>query len=180
MCINIYVVTGISRKFDENLRKRLAYAYKCSNNDIIKSILLLQKYVYPYEYINYWEKLNETSLIKLVLRFFINGHRGVVILSNLTRNDSSKPSQRNMGLSHSKLDHDYCRLLPRVSLGRTWFRVPFSVGFKQMEVESNTFQVNFLGSLNAIHRFASRVSYHIPTYLAWKPGPYSKRTDAFQ
>ena len=35
---------------------------KCSNNDINKFILLFRKGVYPYEYMDEWENLNETSL----------------------------------------------------------------------------------------------------------------------
>ena len=49
--------------FDENLKKRLANTYKFSKHDINKFILLLQKGVYPYEYMNDWEKSNETSLL---------------------------------------------------------------------------------------------------------------------
>ena len=33
-----------------------------SNNDINKFLLLLRKGVYPYEFIDDWEKFNETSL----------------------------------------------------------------------------------------------------------------------
>ena len=36
--------------------------FKFSNNDINKFILLLRKVVYPYEYMDDWEKFNETSL----------------------------------------------------------------------------------------------------------------------
>ena len=36
--------------------------FKFSNNDINTFILLLRKVVYPYEYMNEWEKFNETSL----------------------------------------------------------------------------------------------------------------------
>ena len=35
-----------------------------NNNDINKFILLLQKDVYPYEYMGDWEKSNETLLPK--------------------------------------------------------------------------------------------------------------------
>ena len=36
--------------------------YKFSNHDNNKFILLLQKDVYPYEYMDNWENFNETSL----------------------------------------------------------------------------------------------------------------------
>ena len=36
--------------------------FKFSSNDINKSILLLRKYVYLYEYMDDWQKFNETSL----------------------------------------------------------------------------------------------------------------------
>ena len=48
------------RKLDEML-KEWFNAYKFSNNDNNKFILLFQKVVYPYEYID-WEKFNETLL----------------------------------------------------------------------------------------------------------------------
>ena len=49
-------------KFDENLRKRFPNTYKFFNHDINKLILLLIKGIYPYEYIDDWKKLIETSL----------------------------------------------------------------------------------------------------------------------
>ena len=51
-----------SNKIDEQLKKRLRNTFKFSNND--KFILLLRKGVYSYEYINEWEKFNETLLSK--------------------------------------------------------------------------------------------------------------------
>ena len=40
----------------------MLYTYKFSNHDINKFILLLQKGVYPYEYMDDWENFNEISL----------------------------------------------------------------------------------------------------------------------
>ena len=49
-------------KFDEKLNGRFFNTYKLSKSDNNKFILLLQKGVYPYEYMDGWEKFNEISL----------------------------------------------------------------------------------------------------------------------
>ena len=50
-------------KIDKELKKRFKNIFKFSNNsDINKFILLLRKGVYPFKYIDEWEKFNETSL----------------------------------------------------------------------------------------------------------------------
>ena len=49
-------------KFDEKLKEWFFNTYKFSNHNIKKFILLLWKGVYPYEYMDDWEKFNETSL----------------------------------------------------------------------------------------------------------------------
>ena len=49
-------------KFDEKLKERFFNTYKFSNHNNNKIILLLPKGVYPYEYIDDSEKLNETLL----------------------------------------------------------------------------------------------------------------------
>ena len=51
-----------SSKTDKDLKKRFKNIFKFSNNDINKFIFLLRKGVYPYEYMDEWEKFNETSL----------------------------------------------------------------------------------------------------------------------
>ena len=50
------------QKSDGKLNEQFFNTYKFSNHDNNKFILLLQKGVYLYEYMNDWEKLNETSL----------------------------------------------------------------------------------------------------------------------
>ena len=50
------------QKFDEKLKEQFFNTYKFSNHDNNKFILLLWKGVYPYEYMDDWEKFNETSL----------------------------------------------------------------------------------------------------------------------
>ena len=49
-------------QFDERLKKRFFNTYKFANNDKNKFILLLQKRVYAYQYMDNWEKFNKTSL----------------------------------------------------------------------------------------------------------------------
>ena len=49
-------------KFDEKFKEKFFNAYKFSSHDNSKFILLLRKVVYPYEYMNDWEKFNETTL----------------------------------------------------------------------------------------------------------------------
>ena len=41
--------------------------HKFCNGDLNKFVLLLRKGVYPYEYMNSWERFNETSLPQLEL-----------------------------------------------------------------------------------------------------------------
>ena len=47
------------KEFNKELLERFANTYKCCNNDINKFIMLLRKGVYPYEYIDGWDKFNE-------------------------------------------------------------------------------------------------------------------------
>ena len=49
-------------KFDEKLKERFFNTYKISNHDNNKFILLLQKGVYPCEYMDDREKFNEILL----------------------------------------------------------------------------------------------------------------------
>ena len=50
------------KKFNKELIKRFASTYSFCNNDLNQFILLLRKGVYPYEYMDNWERFNETSL----------------------------------------------------------------------------------------------------------------------
>ena len=49
-------------KTKNGLIKKFPNTNKFCNNDINKFILLLRKGVYPYEYMDSWEKFNETTL----------------------------------------------------------------------------------------------------------------------
>ena len=49
------------KKFNKELIKRFARTYSFCNNDLNKFILLLRIGVYPYEYMDNWERFNETS-----------------------------------------------------------------------------------------------------------------------
>ena len=50
------------KEFNEELIKRFTNLYEVCSGDFNKLILLLQKCVYPYEYMDSWERFNETSL----------------------------------------------------------------------------------------------------------------------
>ena len=50
------------QKFDEKLKERFFNKYRFSNHGNNNSILLLQKGVDHYEYMDDWEQFNETSL----------------------------------------------------------------------------------------------------------------------
>ena len=51
-----------SKNIEEELIKTFKNTFDFSNNDINKFLYLLRKGVYPYEYMDEWEKFNETSL----------------------------------------------------------------------------------------------------------------------
>ena len=49
-------------KFNIDLIKKLKNTYTFCNNDVNKFVLLLRKEVYPYEYVDNWERFSEISL----------------------------------------------------------------------------------------------------------------------
>ena len=51
----------LQKQFDENLKKKFGSRYKFANQGINKFVLLLEKGVYLYEYIDDWEKFNGIS-----------------------------------------------------------------------------------------------------------------------
>ena len=50
------------KDFNKELIKRFASTYECCNKNLNKFVLLLRKGVYLYEYMDNWERFNETSL----------------------------------------------------------------------------------------------------------------------
>ena len=53
---------GTSNKSINDLIEKFPRMYKFCNGDLNKFVLLLRKGVYPYEYMDSWERFNETSL----------------------------------------------------------------------------------------------------------------------
>ena len=54
--------TYYEKDFNKELIKKFKNNYSFCNNGINKFVLLLRKGVYPYEYMDSWERFNETSL----------------------------------------------------------------------------------------------------------------------
>ena len=52
----------VTKIIDTSLLKQVFNTYKFSNRSNNKFCLLLRKGVYPYEYMDNWEKFNKTSL----------------------------------------------------------------------------------------------------------------------
>ena len=50
------------KEFNKELLERFANTYKFCDNDLDKFIMLLRQGVYPYEYIDEWDKFNEKVL----------------------------------------------------------------------------------------------------------------------
>ena len=50
------------KEINKELIKRFASTYKFCNNDLNKFVMLLRKGVYPYEYMDGWDKFNEKSI----------------------------------------------------------------------------------------------------------------------
>ena len=50
------------KQFNKELIKRFASTYEFCSNDLNKFVLLLRKGVYPYEYMDTWERFSEISL----------------------------------------------------------------------------------------------------------------------
>ena len=49
-------------KIDEELKMKFKNTFKFSDNDISKFYFVIKKGVYPYEYMDKWEKFNERTL----------------------------------------------------------------------------------------------------------------------
>ena len=52
----------MQKKLIEGLIKNFSSMYQFCNNDLNKIILLLRKGIYPYKYMDSWEKFDETTL----------------------------------------------------------------------------------------------------------------------
>ena len=86
----------IIKKTDEELKKQFKNTFKFSNNDVNKFSLLLGKGVCPYEYMDEWEKFNETSLSEKE-EFYSNLNMEDIIDADLTLNKIKNRHILNIG-----------------------------------------------------------------------------------
>ena len=59
------------KEFNNELIERFANTYKFCDNDLDKFIMLLRKGVYPYEYIDGWDKFNEKIIPSKKIHFIV-------------------------------------------------------------------------------------------------------------
>ena len=69
------------KEINKELIERFASTYKFCNNDLNKFVMLLRKGVYPYEYMDSWDKFNETPISNIEL-FYSN-----LTMENITETD---------------------------------------------------------------------------------------------
>ena len=69
------------KEINKELIERFASTYKFCNNDLNKFVMLLRKGVYPYEYMDGWDKFNEISIPNKEL-FYSN-----LTMENITETD---------------------------------------------------------------------------------------------
>ena len=80
--LNVLIVKrNMKKKINKELIERFANTYKFCNNDINKFIMLLRKGVYPYEYMDEWNKFNE-KVLPCKESFYSN-----LTLENITETD---------------------------------------------------------------------------------------------
>ena len=93
--------------------ERFANTYKFCDNDLNKFIMLLRKGVYPYEYIDEWDKFNE-MIIPSKESFYSN-----LTLENISETDYAHTNNvfkkfniNNLGEYH---DREYLRIYSKIS-----------------------------------------------------------------
>ena len=99
------------KEFNKELLERFANTYKFCDNDFNKFIMLLRKGVYPYEYIDEWDKFNE-KVLPGKESFYSN-----LTLENITEidyvhaNNVFKKFNNNLGEYHDLYVKSYTLLL---------------------------------------------------------------------
>ena len=88
------------KDFNKQLIKRLSSTYKLCNGDINKFILLLRKGVYPYEYLDGWERFNETSLPDKEAFFSSLNIEDIMACHRHAKNVFKNLSNKNLGDYH--------------------------------------------------------------------------------
>ena len=123
----LYCKRNYKKEINKELIERFASTYKLYNNDINKFVMLLRKGVYPYEYIDGWDKFNETSIPNKE-SFYSN-----LTMENITETDYIHANNvfktfkiNNLGDYHDytlKVTHCYLRMslkiLEKLALKRT-------------------------------------------------------------
>ena len=79
-----FVVTKYQQNFDERLKEQFFNTYKFSKHDNNKFILLLQKGIYPYEYMDDWGKMMQITRMQkeFVIEIILEDYHDLRVQSN--------------------------------------------------------------------------------------------------
>ena len=92
----------MKKKINKELLEKFANTYQFCDNDLNKFIMLLRKGVYPYEYIDGWDKFNE-KIIPSKESFYSN-----LTLENISESDYAHANNvfKKFNINHLGEYHD--------------------------------------------------------------------------
>ena len=162
--------TYYEKDLNKELIKKFANTYSFCNNDLNKFVLLLRKGIYPYEYMDNWERFNETSLPNKEY-FYSN--------LNMENIDDVFENFRNMCIEVYELDPAHFLSLPGLAwqacLKKTNIKLELSTDCDMLLMVEEGIRG---GICHSIHRHAKANNKYMKNYDENKVSSYIQYLDA--